>query len=79
MKGSDGMDRNYFDANDSRNFSSLAKEARKYSKDDANALREHYKTIGIMTMVIPWFIGRGVGFLVDKLSRMETKIDKVLK
>lgn len=42
------MSRNYFDANDSRNFCSLIKEAKKYSKNDANALRDHYETKGVL-------------------------------
>jgi hypothetical protein len=79
MKGSDIVGRNYFDSNDSRNFSSLAKEARQYSKDDANALREHYKLQGVASIVIPMLIGRGVGFVIDKLSRIETKIERVRK
>lgn len=40
------MSRNYFDPNDKRNYCSLAQEAKKYSKDNANALRSHYEAVG---------------------------------
>ena len=42
------MSRNYFDANDSRNFCSLTKEAKKYSPNNANALRDHYESKGVI-------------------------------
>ena len=72
------MERNYFDANDSRNFCSLVKEAKKYSKDNANALRDHYETKGVLSA----FLGIGLGLGLPKLAKYmfaTPKIEHIVK
>lgn len=73
------MKRNFFDPNDKRNFSSLTKEARELSKDDANALRDYYETKGVMSILIPIAIGKLIGFGLDLIMKQETKIEKVIR
>ena len=72
------MKRDFFDPNDKRNFSSLTKEARELSKDDANALRDYYETKGVMSILIPIAIGRLIGFGIDLIMKKETKIEKII-
>ena len=75
------MESNYFDANDSRNFCSLVKEAKKYSKDNANALRDHYETKGVLSA----FLGIGLGLGLPKLVKFAEymfatpKIEQIVK
>lgn len=73
------MKRDFFDPNDKRNFSSLTKEARELSKDDANALRDYYETKGVMSILIPFAIGRLIGFGIDLIMKKETKIEKIIR
>lgn len=73
------MKRDFFDPNDKRNFSSLTKEARELSKDDANALRDYYETKGVMSILIPIAVGRLIGFGIDLIMKKETKIEKVIR
>lgn len=71
------MKRDFFDANDKRNFSSLTKEARELSKDDANALRDYYETKGVMSILIPMAVGRLIGYGINYLMTKETKIEQI--
>lgn len=73
------MKRDFFDPNDKRNFSSLTKEARELSKDDANALRDYYETKGVMSILIPIAVGRLIGFGIDLIMKKETKIEKIIR
>ena len=63
------MSRNYFDASDDRNFSSLVKEAKKYSKDDANKLRDHYETKGVLMTYAGIAIGIGLSKLINYMFK----------
>jgi hypothetical protein len=72
------MSRNYFDADDSRNFCSLVKEAKKYSKNNANKLREHYETKGILTAFATIAVSYGLPKFV-KFMTAETKIERIMR
>ena len=63
------MSRNYFDASDDRNFSSLVKEAKKYSNDDANKLRDHYETKGVLMAYAGIAIGIGLSKLINYMFK----------
>lgn len=73
------MSRNFLDPNDNRNFSSLLKEARKYSKNDANALRNHYKVLGALTALAPIAVGCLLGELDIRIGRRQPAYTRIIK
>ena len=72
------MARNYFDSNDTRNFCSLTKEAKKYSSDNANALREHYEVKGMVKAVGVALLSFALTYVHDHITA-KPKYDKILK
>lgn len=72
------MARNYFDSHDSRNFCSLTREAKKYSSDNANALREHYEVVGMLKTLGITALSFGLTWVHGVLTS-KPKHDKIIK
>lgn len=70
--------RDYFDANDDRNFCSLAKEAKKYNSDNANGLRAHYEVKGMWEIIACYAIGYATSKLVQWV-KAEPKFKRIVR